>query len=92
MTHSQSPSLEQRLAAIEARNQNVSADKNWEISLTRKVCIALITYACASLMFTMVLPSVDWYLAACVPVMGYLLSTLGLPWVRLARERILSQI
>jgi len=74
--------LEKRLALIETRNERVSRDKKWETSLTRRVCICLITYLGGAALFMFVMPSAEWYLAACVPVMGYILSTLGLVWVR----------
>lgn len=80
--------IEQRLEAIEQRNRAVTDDKAWETSWVRRGAIALITYVCACILFVWVLPAPNWYLAACVPVMGYLLSTLGLPWVRRFYESI----
>jgi hypothetical protein len=79
--------IEDRLAAIEARNDRVTRDKAWETSLTRRAAIAVITYLCASILFLFVMPSPVWYLAAMVPVLGYLLSTLALPWLRGMWER-----
>lgn len=79
--------FEERLARIEARNAKVSTDKAWETSLTRRLSIIAVTYACASIIFVFVMPSPEWYLAALVPVMGYTLSTLGLPKVRKIWEK-----
>lgn len=70
-----------RLDAIEARNARVSADKAWETSWTRRGLIAGITYACAIILLTL-LGHDDVFKHALVPVMGYLLSTLSLPFVK----------
>jgi hypothetical protein len=79
--------MEERLQAIEQRNRLVSLNKKWETSLTRRFSIAVITYAVAAVIFTCVIPQEKWYLAALVPVAGYLLSTLGLPRVRQVWEK-----
>lgn len=79
--------IEERLEQIELRNKKVSFDKVWETSLTRKLCICLITYVCASAIFILVIPTPQWYLASLVPVMGYFLSTLALPQIRNIWER-----
>ena len=78
---------EQRLDAIEARNARVERDKTWETSCVRRASIAVITYMTACLTFLFVLPQAHWYLAALVPVFGYLLSTLSLPKIRALWER-----
>lgn len=80
--------IEERISAIEVRNAKVSKDKAWETSATRRAFIAFITYCCACVIFIYVVPAPDWALAAIVPTAGYLLSTLGLPWVRKAWERL----
>jgi len=79
--------IESRLLAIEQRNARVSIDKAWERSFTRRFSIALITYLCATVIFTYVIPNDEWYFASLVPVMGYLLSTLGLPQLRRLWEK-----
>jgi hypothetical protein len=75
--------IETRLKAIEQRNAEVAQAKAWEVSLTRKLVVASITYACACLTFLFILPQESsegqWFLAALVPTGGYVLSTLGLP-------------
>ena len=80
-------SIEEKIAQIEARNNRVSIDKAWEKSKTRRASIILITYLCASIVFIFVIPTPEWYLAALVPVLGYALSTLGLPQIRKIWER-----
>lgn len=73
--------MEQRLAAIEERNARVQADKAWETSLTRRGVISAITYATAGAFMTIIGALHPW-IAAIVPVIGYLLSTLSLPWIK----------
>ncbi len=73
--------ISERLNAIEARNARVSADKAWETSWTRRGLIAGITYACAVILLSL-LGHDGVFQHALVPVMGYLLSTLSLPFVK----------
>ncbi len=69
------------LEAINARNARVEADKAWETSLTRRICIACFTYMIASLYMAFL--GIDlFYLHAAVPTGGYLLSTLTLPLLK----------
>lgn len=71
------------------RNARVEAEKAWEQSYTRIGTIALITYACVALVLYII--GVEQYLiSAIVPVIGYLLSTLSLPFLKswwIARHR-----
>lgn len=78
------------LQAIKARNDRVEADKAWETSLTRRGFIALLTYVCAGL-YMQVMGFENGWAAALVPVGGYILSTLSLPyikgfWLRIKRK------
>lgn len=84
-------SLEERISHIETRNQRVSLDKAWERSFTRRLAIAVITYLAASLTFLILLPNEKWFLAAIIPTGGYLLSTLGLPQLRLFWKKFLRK-
>ncbi len=70
-----------RLEAIEARNRRVADDKAWETSWLRRGAIAGITYVCAIVLLTL-LGHDAALLHALVPVMGYLLSTLSLPYIK----------
>lgn len=78
--------VEEDLKAIQERNRRVEADKAWEISVTRKALIAIITYAVAALaLYVIGVP--DFYLGSVIPALGFLLSTLTFPiikewWVR----------
>ena len=63
------------------RNKRVEADKAWEVSWTRRLIIMGMTYVTASI-FLWLIHNELFYLNAIVPVVGYLFSTLSLPWVR----------
>jgi len=78
--------MERRLSAIEARNARVEADKAWEISLARRLVIAIGTYIVV-LIFLLLIGTREPYLAALVPALGFLLSTLTLPFLKRMWER-----
>lgn len=67
--------------AIKQRNARVEADKAWETSWTRRVMIALITYAVIGGYLTYLGVEKAW-LHAVVPAMAYILSTLGLGYIK----------
>ncbi len=70
--------LEHVVLEIQERNARVERDKGWETSLTRRVCLLILTYLCMALVFWMI--DVDRFFAnAFIATMGYLLSTLALP-------------
>lgn len=66
---------------IEKRNQRVETDKAWDISWTRKILVALFTYLSIALYFQYIL-EIDPWLNAIVPTVGFLLSTLSLPFLK----------
>lgn len=76
-----SKDLEKRIAAIEARNQRVEADKAWETSWTRKISIAVLTYCVVAAYLHFVIHINPW-LNAIVPTTGFLLSTLTIGYVK----------
>ena len=63
------------------RNTRVEADKAWEISKTRRMIIAVITYFTTAI-FLKLIGNDGPFLNALVPTGGYLFSTLSLPWVK----------
>ncbi len=73
--------LKQRIEKIEARNRKVEADKAWEGSLSRKVVLILFTYLAVGVFLNMIKVENPW-INAIVPSMGFLLSTLTLPWIK----------
>ncbi len=62
---------------ITKRNRKVELDKAWETSWVRKASIAAITYGFAVL-FLYTIDAPNYWLAALVPTVGYLFSTLTL--------------
>ncbi|MDD5751794.1 MAG: hypothetical protein PHS73_04730 [Candidatus Peribacteraceae bacterium] len=72
---------ESPIAAILERNRRVEADKAWETSWTRRMLITVMTYFVAVL-FLWLIANEHFWLNAGVPALGYLLSTLSLPWAK----------
>ena len=72
---------EEEIIKIKDRNQKVEIDKAWELSWTRRIFIALITYLVALIWLLMISEANAW-LKAFVPVAGYGLSTLSLPFLK----------
>ena len=73
--------LEKRLAVIEKRNAKVEADKAWETSWARKVLLMIFTYLSVGL-YIRAIGVPDPWLNAIVPSLGFLLSTLTLPFFK----------
>lgn len=70
--------LRKEIADLKTRNLRVDAEKAWETSGSRKICIALLTYAVIVLFFISI-QSERPFVNALVPTAGFLLSTLSLP-------------
>lgn len=79
--------LEERVIEITERNKRVELDKKWETSKTRKVCIAVLTYIVVIIYTAITSKTSNIFLSSLVPVMGFLLSTLSLKWVRKVWEK-----
>lgn len=73
--------LEKEILSIKDRNQKVEVDKAWEISFTRRLFIAAVTYVIAAVWLLMINDSLP-LLKALIPVAGYALSTLSLPFLK----------
>lgn len=85
-----SKDLEARVRELEQRNARVELDKAWETSWTRKVAIAVLTYAVVACYLYFVV-KIDPWINAIVPTVGFLLSTLTVRylkawWIRRKRE------
>lgn len=63
------------------RNARVELDKAWETSKTRRAVIAGATYLVA-VVFMKSIGIENYFLSACIPTGGYVLSTLSLPIVK----------
>ncbi len=73
--------FEKELAAIQQRNARVEAEKAWELSWTRRLFIAVVTYVTAGVWLVLIHDTYPWA-KALVPTVGYLLSTASLPVVK----------
>lgn len=73
--------IEQELNLIKERNRRVEAEKAWELSWARRLFLTIVTYAFAGIWLELINDSYPW-LKALVPAVGYLLSTLSLPFVK----------
>lgn len=80
-------SLEERVSVIEERNKKVEIDKAWETSLTRRILISIFTYLAIALYLKFIVGIEPW-INAIVPTVGFLLSTLTLPFFKSIWEKL----
>lgn len=73
--------IENEIKKIKDRNRIVELDKAWETSWTRRSLIAFFTYLSISLYLSAINIERPW-LNAIVPAVGFMLSTLTLPWFK----------
>lgn len=83
--------LEKRITKIEERNKKVETDKAWETSLVRRLLLILFTYLAIGFYLSAINIPNAW-LNAIVPAVGFLLSTLTLPffknlWVKYKNQK-----
>ena len=69
------------LAYLKKRNQRVETDKAWETSYTRRILLMIFTYFILSLYMLAINIPKPW-LNSIVPTVGFLLSTLSLPYLK----------
>jgi len=73
--------LEDRVSKIEKRNKKVELDKSWEASWARRFLLIIFTYLAVGLYLKAIKISNPW-LNAVVPSVGFLLSTLTMPFFK----------
>jgi len=73
--------LAQEIDLIKKRNQRVEIDKAWETSIIRKILLLVFTYLSIGL-YLNAMNIKDPWLNAVVPSIGFLLSTLTLPYFK----------
>lgn len=73
--------LERRISIIEKCNKSVELNKAWEQSYTRRGLLILFTYLAIALYLKFIVEINPW-INAVVPTIGFLLSTLTLPFFR----------
>ena len=83
--------LKDRIEQIEKRNKNVELDKAWETSWTRRGLIAIFTYLAIAIYLKFVVGIEPW-MNAIVPTVGFLLSTLTLPFFKSLWEKFYKKI
>lgn len=74
--------IEEEIKNIQNRNRSVELDKKWETSLTRILCIMILTYIIIVIYLYLIRNNNNIFLSSIVPVIGYLLSTLSLKLIR----------
>ena len=79
--------LEKEIENIKSRNKRVELDKKWETSLTRKICICILTYIVVIAYSYIVRNYSNILLSSLVPVIGFTLSTLSLKYIRKIWEK-----
>lgn len=73
--------LKKEIALIKERNKRVEKDKIWETSYTRRILLVIFTYLAIGLYLQAIKINYAW-LNAIVPAVGFLLSTLTLPFFK----------
>lgn len=73
--------LEKRVEKIERRNKKVELNKAWETSYTRRFLLIVFTYLSIGLYMWVIGVENPW-LNAVIPSIGFLLSTLTLPFFK----------
>ena len=73
--------LQKEIADLKKRNQRVEADKAWETSLARRALLTLFTYLALGIYMWAIDIDRPW-LNAIVPTVGFMLSTLSMPWFK----------
>lgn len=79
--------LEKQIDEIKQRNKRVELDKAWETSITRKICIMILTYVVVIIYSYIIQKIQNIFLSSLVPVIGFFLSTLSLNIIRKIWEK-----
>jgi hypothetical protein len=82
--------LEKEILAIKNRNKKVEVDKAWETSWARKFFLMIFTYLAIGFYLRAININKPW-LNAIVPSIGFLLSTLTLPFFKKIWERYFNK-
>lgn len=82
--------VNQEIKLIKERNSRVELDKEWEVSVTRKIIIAILTYFVIVIFFFSA-GIANPFVNAIVPTLGFLLSTLSLPYFRSFWEKYIRK-
>lgn len=73
--------IQNEIAIIKQRNVKVEIDKAWETSCARRGLLTILTYLAIALYLSAI--NINWpWLNAIVPAIGFMLSTLTLPFFK----------
>ena len=78
--------FESRILQIEERNKRVDGNKRWETSWVRRGSIAFLTYV-SVVVNHIAIGAKNVFVISAVPVMGFVLSTLSLQFIRSLFEK-----
>lgn len=73
--------IEEEILKIKERNHKVEADKAWETSALRRIVLMILTYLSIGFYLNVIGVFNPW-LSAIVPSLGFMLSTLTLPFFK----------
>lgn len=73
--------LENEIQKIKERNIRVEAEKAWEVSWSRKVVIAGVTYIAIALFLLVTNFEKPWE-SAIIPTIGFLLANMSIPFFK----------
>lgn len=79
--------IEKEIINIKKRNKQKKLDKEWETSFTRRIFIMLLTYIVVVIYSYLIRNHNFIFLSSLVPVIGFLLSTLSLKFIRKIWEK-----
>lgn len=80
-TISQLDEIKAELGKIKQRNRKVELDKAWENSISRRLILTIFTYLAVGIYLQVINIPLPW-LNAIVPALGFMLSTLTLPYFK----------
>jgi hypothetical protein len=83
--------LEKELLNIKARNKKVETDKAWETSWSRKILLFVFTYLAIGFYINAIGINQPW-LNAVIPSLGFLLSTLTLPFFKTVWKKYIYKV
>ncbi len=80
--------VNKEIKEIKQRNKRVELDKKWETSWTRKILICIITYIIVVIYSYLINEYKNIFLSSLVPVLGFIISTLSLKFIRKIWEKV----
>ena len=86
-TTSNRMNIEREIKDLKKRNARVELDKKWETSWTRRGIILLLTFIVVLIYNALIRSAASVWLMSMVPVIGFLLSTLSIDFIRKIWER-----